>query len=141
MHCSGSSGRVGAEGALKFRRVGLPEGEDFDCVLEVAAEGAGAHVGSEDLAGVNTSHKEFEVVAIFGDSEATLHDGSDLEGLVAFGDRKKGLFPLLTGGLSGRGPGNDEQEEDCPEGGCSKAYELLDHLDLRCCGQQKKGRR
>ena len=77
------AGRVGADGALELRRVGLPEGEDFDGVLEVAAQRAGADVGGEDLAGVDACHEELEAVAVFGDADAALDEGAEFEGLVA----------------------------------------------------------
>ena len=77
------AGRVGAEGALELGRVGLPEGEDLDGVLEVAAQKTGADVGSEDFAGVYACHEELEVVTVFGEAGTALNDGADLEGLVA----------------------------------------------------------
>jgi hypothetical protein len=132
------SGRVGAEGALEFGRVGLPEGEGLDGVLEVAAQGTVAHVAGEDLAGVDSCHDELEVVAIFGEAEAALHNGSDLEGLVAFGI-EEGIVLIADDCLGGGGSSGGEQEGEGPEGGRSKAYELLDHLGLRCWLQKKAG--
>lgn len=130
------AGRVGAEGALKLWRVGLPEGEGLDGVLEVASQGARAHVGCENFAGVDASHEEFEVVAIFGEAEAALHEGSNLEGLMTFGI-EEGIVPVADDGLGGRGSCDGEQEDEDPEGGRSMACGLLDHLGLRCWLQKK----
>ncbi len=135
----GSAGRVGAERALEFWRVGLPEGEDLDGVLEVAAEGTVAHVAGEDLAGVDACHEELEVVAVFRDAEAALDDGSDLEGLVALGIEER---IVLVGNdcLAGGGASSGEQEGECPEGGRAEACELLITYGLRCW-MAEEGRR
>ncbi|MCU1250946.1 MAG: hypothetical protein JWQ49_3975 [Edaphobacter sp.] len=114
-----SAGRIGAEGALELWRVGLPEGEDLDGVLEVAAQGAGAHVGGENLAGVHACHEEFEAVAVLGEAEAALNDGADLEGPVGGEVLMEGVD--VAGGYRLRGgeSGGGEQEGKDPDGrGC-----------------------
>jgi hypothetical protein len=130
------SRRIGAEGTLELWRVGLPEGEGLDGVLEVAAQRAVTHVASEDFASVDARHEELEVVAVFGEPEAALYDGSDLEGLMAFGV-EKGIVLVADDCLARGGSGNCEQEGEDPEGGRSKACELLDHLGLRGWLQKK----
>jgi hypothetical protein len=122
----GSSGRVRAEGPLKLWRVGLPEGERFDGVLEVAAKGAVTYVASEDLAGVNTGHEEFEVIAVFGDAETTLYEGADLERLMASGVMKR-RGVVADGGLSGGIAGKRQQEGKGADGGCSDTSRTFGH--------------
>jgi hypothetical protein len=110
------AGWVGAEGTLKLWRVGLPEGEDFDGVLEVAAERAVTEVRGKDLAGVDARHDELEVIAVFGEAEAALDDGSDIEGLVAFGI-EEGIVLVANDCLAGGVLSGGEQEGECPDGG------------------------
>ena len=78
-----STGRVDAEGALELWRVGLPEGEDLDRILEVAAQKTVAEVWSQDLAGVDSSHEELEPIPVLRKAVAALDDRSDLEVLKA----------------------------------------------------------
>jgi hypothetical protein len=122
----GSAGRVSTEGALELGRVGLPEGEGLDGVFEVAAEETVAHVRSEDLAGVNTCHDELEAVAVFGEAEAALNEGADLQGLMA-GGVSEGSGVIADGCLSGGEARKGEQESECPDGGRSEAWEVLCH--------------
>ena len=79
---TGDTSRVGrrdAHFALEAGRVGLPEGEDFDGVLEVAVERAGKEVPGKDFAGVDACHDELEGVAIFREAGASLRENADLE--------------------------------------------------------------
>jgi len=75
----GSADWVCAERPLEFWSVGLPEWEELDCVLEVAAERASAVVARQNFAGVNARQEEFEVVTVFGDAEATLNESAYFE--------------------------------------------------------------
>jgi len=118
-----SAGRVGAEGTLEFGCVRLPEGKDFDGVLEVAAEGAVAVGGGENFAGVDAHHEELEVVAVFGDAEASLREDTVLEG-EAGGVFVKGSYVAGGDGLCG-GDAGDEQESEGPKGQCSGAARVL----------------
>jgi hypothetical protein len=122
----GSAGRVRAEGPLKLWRVGLPEWKGFDGVLEVAAEGAVTYVASEDLAGVDTGHEKFEVVTVFGDTEATLNEDSDLEWLMASGVVKRRSV-VADCGLSGGIAGKRQQENESTDGGCSDTSHTFGH--------------
>ncbi len=93
---------------LEPGRVGLPEGEELDGVLEVAAEGTGEVVAGEDLAGVNASHDEFEVVTHVCDAFAALDDGADLKG-------ERGGIGLGEALLCVRGEGKEGGEGERPD--------------------------
>lgn len=86
-------GRGGWEAfsTLKFGGVCPPEGEEFDGVLEVATQGAGAMIAGEHLARVNSCHKKSEVITVVRDTLASLEDGPHFE--------REGC----GGGLGGRG--------------------------------------
>src|SRR3954453_23452854 len=95
------AGWVGAEGPLEPGRVGLPEGEDLDGVLEVAVQRAGADVGGEDFAGVHARHEEAEAVAVLRDADAALDEGADLEGQAAGEVLMEGVGVAAGNGLRG----------------------------------------
>jgi len=80
-HCvwSRADSGCGAQHALKFWRVGLPEREDFDAVLEVAMQKTGAEVRSENFAGAAAEHQELVAASVFSDSEAALREYADCE--------------------------------------------------------------
>jgi hypothetical protein len=119
------SGWVGAEGALELWRVGLPEGEDLYCVLEVAAQRAVSDVGGEDLAGVHACHEEAEAVAVLGEADAALDEGSDLEGLVGGEILMEGVGVAAGDGLRGGESGSREQEGEDPDSrGCEALREF-----------------
>ena len=133
------------KGALELRRVGLPEGEDLDAVLEVAAQKAGADVAGEDFAGVRACHEELEVVAVFGDAEAALNEGADFEGQVARRSGLEGVSVAAGGGLrGGESSGGEQKDEDADGRVCNalRAVWSLLGLPVRMLRWwQKKGRR
>ena len=126
MQLLGRAGWVGAEGTLELWGVGLPEGEGFDGVLEVAAEGAVAVAGDQDLADVDAGHEELEVVTVFGEAEAALNEGADFEG-EAIGVDMEGGCVAAGDGLRGGYPGGGEQEGKDPDRGCSDALHAFGH--------------
>jgi hypothetical protein len=138
----GSANRVGAEGTLEFGRVGLPEGEDLDGILEVAAEGTAAECGGEDLAGVNASHDELEAVAILGEAGAALDDCAELEVVKAGEVVVERVGVVADYGLGGGDAGGGEQESDRTDGGRSDAGHALGHEWLRdTCRRKAAGER
>ena len=56
--------------------------------------------GDEDFADVNASHEELEAVAVFGDAEATLNQGADLERKVVGVDVEGSGVAADGGGLA-----------------------------------------
>jgi len=77
-----------------------------------------ADVVGEYFAGVDSGQEELEVVAIFGDAEATLDEGTYLERLMA-GGVAEGRGVGSGSGLSGGVAGNGQQDDEGPDGGCS----------------------
>jgi hypothetical protein len=116
--------RISAERALELWRVGLPEGEGFDGVFEVAAESAVADGAGEDLAGVDSSQEELEAAAVVGDAVAALDEDAEVEGLVA-GGVVEGRRVVGDGGLGGGWKSGEETEsQECE---CADALQISDH--------------
>ncbi len=74
-----STGFIDTKGALELGRVGLPEWENLNRVLKVAAERPPAVVASENFAGVHAREEKLKVVAVFSDAEATLNERAYFE--------------------------------------------------------------
>jgi hypothetical protein len=130
---------VGAEFALEFGRVRLPEGEGFDGKLEVAAERAVAVTGEDNFSNVNSCHEEFEAVAVFSEAVAALDEDANFKRQVIGVDMKRGDVTIsnsLAGGKSGR-----QQECEEPDGRYSNASRAVDQSRGSGCLLTEEGRR
>ena len=141
----GGAGGVDAEGTLVFGGVGLPEGEGFDGVFEVAAKQAMAEVGREDLTDVDARHEELESAAFFGETVASLHDCTEFKVATTREVLLKRVDVVLKGwgrGLSRTGPwGGEGQESQGPNGGCADALQVPGHaLNYSCTHSETPGR-
>lgn len=112
-----------AAGLLGFGGEGLPKGKKLGGVLEVAAEEAGAVVAGEDLAGVDTGHKELEIVAILRQADTALDEGSEFQ-------RKSG-----GGGLSDAFLCVSGRKREQSEGGGEKAVRDAAERQARAPGR------
>ena len=119
---------VGAEGALEFGCVRLPEGEGLYGVLEAAAEYARADGAGEDFAGVDASHDELEAIAVVSDSVASLDENTELEGQVTSG-LVKGSDIVGDDGLRGSDAGGQQEgdDPDCGRADVADALQITGH--------------
>jgi hypothetical protein len=85
-------------------------------------------------------HEELEAVAVLSEAEAALHEGADLEGLVA-GGVVEGISVIANDCLAGGESGYEEQEGEGPHGHGSDALLSVGQTNVSDYCSQKEGRR